>query len=911
MENLFENVVDNTKNNTPAILLVDASGSVKTNYTLSKTIFAKMQEIISNLSFDKFRLIFWNSNNETIRQPQNAFGNGVLKFMHVIEKSKIAQPFTLATTKIQSNCLTFPHIGFNAIPKEWISNKEPTHIYFITDGQMGYSNCDYTMLSNLKRDLKNSIESLFKNNNNVHLHIITVEAKNIDFNQVESLSFAAGGDVFNVIQNNNLTNFITEFKSYTPNNENGYHHINTVIPPSGYIPFRQQFFSETKMNLFMKYVYELVNNTDSEDELLKIVQSLSTTIKYATKDKPLKIVENITNTFCSMFNNTALDPSIVQFVLEDTVKLESRGQAIVFSEYRAKMKNLYKQAQDLLLQNTKNATGLTGNFISFPINNVILTGSSSLVTETINLNNTNYPNSSVTVENIKVPVLPLVTNQKLSTLNEQCVRQYIRAIISKQYSVNALEDIVMYYVMAICLKAFVSDINDTYKKSYQVLAEIMLKKKRLNSDITELSRLEDGELPIPNNGRIESFYGFMDKVKTLLKLECEPMTLWYLLCIALGNKNMIIKQLIHCKDSITKDFGDVNNDQLIELAKNRIDKLSVFEFPMEAMLDYTCAITLEDTSSTGGYKFKTHTTMTGSTCSPIYVLSGVGYTSLLDQENCYCPICYTNLTSDNFEDVGPKVVREITKDNVFGENIVDPFTSYQVRTNINTVSNNTYSVPTSSSNGTCKIAKKLLIVMKGTVGAGKTTYSSKLQEKIEELGATCINVGTDKYCKDGVPINQAVQMVTNEIRSVNNLDPTKCNTVVVIVDTCGEKNNGNIIFDYNFNGWKKVNVFPNHNKNNLKGYLAWSLRNVLNRPNTSNDSKFWLNPVSAGVSTCVDVHYRKAVALFGKKNVTKVNGSVMDSVLNMIKVDADEYQKYLDEYQKIDDHVDKIISKNI
>ncbi len=58
-------------------------------------------------------------------------------------------------------------------------------------------------------------------------------------------------------------------------------------------------------------------------------------------------------------------------------------------------------------------------------------------------------------------------------------------------------------------------------------------KKRLNMDITELSRLVAGELPTPNSGKIEDFYKFMRIVSNKLKLTYEPMTIWYILCLAL------------------------------------------------------------------------------------------------------------------------------------------------------------------------------------------------------------------------------------------------------------------------------------------------------------------------------------------------------------------------------------------
>ena len=139
-------------------------------------------------------------------------------------------------------------------------------------------------------------------------------------------------------------------------------------------------------------------------------------------------------------------------------------------------------------------------------------------------------------------------------MNEQCLRQYIRSIISRVYNINAFDDLIMYIVMAITMQVVLSDIDDKYKNIFRRLSTIMFKKKRVNSDISELERLEQGELPIPNDGNIDKFYAFMDKIKIFFKIDCSPLTLWYALCLALNNESIIVKQLIHCKESISKDF---------------------------------------------------------------------------------------------------------------------------------------------------------------------------------------------------------------------------------------------------------------------------------------------------------------------------------------------------------------------
>lgn len=869
MNTLFEDF--NQAQIQPAILLIDASGSVKSNYIGTTTIVDKMQDIVSKLSANNFRMIFWNSD---ANPDKNNFINGVMKLSHVIDKQVIRQPFFLACSRINQFCLTFPHLGFDAIPVEWINNTEPTHIYFITDGQMGYEKCDQKIMATLKSKLKESIESLFKKYNNIHLHIITVENKSMDFNNIEIFKIAAGSDVFNVIQDNNLTKFITEFVSFTPNNDSGYYHINTIIPPVGYIPFNNKCFSESKTNLFVKYLHELIKNTADENDLLKIVQYLSTTVKYLIKDKPKDFVQNIINMFCAMFEHTLLDITIVKFVLSDTVKLETEGKAIVFSEYRSKLKNLYKEAQNMLLQNTKNAIGLTNKFISMPVANVIVYGHHKYVNENIKLGQL-YPQSSVKINHLTIPVLPFDSSSSL--INEQCIRQYIRQCVATQYGVNGLDDIVIYIVMGIMAQVVISDVDDIFKKQYRQIATIMLKKRRANSESTELDRLEQGELPIPNDGRMDNFYKYMNKVKSILDMKCEPMTMWYILCLALNNQQMVTKQLIHCSDSIMKDYGKV--DDL--LTKITVTKIKVFEMPDQNIYDYNCVITLESTASTGGFLIKSHKTITGSNCSPIYILSVSGQKSMLEQPECFCPICYTNLTSDNFEKIGPKIDTEKI---IFNSDVINPYVIVAKAKSI-------------AKTGT-------LITMAGTVGSGKSTYAKLIQDKIEQSGGFCLNVGTDKYCKEGMSVKDAIKKIQGEFQKLKSVSNDK---IVVIIDTCGEQESNNKYFGTDFTKWKKINVMPNYDCTQLQNYLAWSLRNLLLRSEPNTNCNYWLNPRTASVSTCVDVHNRKSSALFNDK--IKVVGTDVDQILIEIGQNADMYQKFLDHKMIIDDEVDKVVKQ--
>ena len=884
------------------ILLVDASGSVKNTFTTG-TVFDKMLEICKSINSNRFRVIFWNSDNEkkTINTSANLFVSGILKLSHVVQKESLGQPFTLASKMIENNCLTYPHLAFDAIPNEWIDNTKPTHIYFITDGQMGYNLIPSYEMQSLKNNLKKSIETIFKKFNNIHLHIVTIESKSYDFNSVESLGIMAGGDFYDVIKTNGLTKYVTEFVSYALNHPNGFKHINSIIPPAGFIPYGGKCFSEANIGKFIRYLNTTVREfSQNETELLKIIQYLSSSIRYIIKDKSNQMAMQIIKTFCNIFAGTVLDSSIVEMMLSDTIKRENEGKAIVFSEYRAKLKNLYKEAQTMIINNTKNATGINERFISLPIAGKIVVGNGRIVTENINMQKTNYICSSVKMKDFVFPVLPLITSNP-GLMSGQCIRQFVRSIVGTQYRVNSMDDIVIYIVLGEMLRIVCSNVSDEYKNAYRKLATVMLMKKRLNSEQTEIERLENGDLPIPNNGNMDTFYSYMTRVSTIagIKPTILPLTVWYCICVALDNESIITKQLIHCREDITRNFSSVIPSNI--LSHIICDPVSIVEIPEEAMLDYNCVVTLDNTSTTGGYRIKQHESITGSQCSPYFVMSLNGYNEMITQPNVFCPICYSTLTNDNFEEVGPKITFE---EDVFND-VQNPFIPVATKLMNTPLANKMAELTISSS--ASSTSNTTVVFLKGTVGSGKTTISKLIKKKVEELGGACIVEGTDNYCKNGTLMKDAISMVSNNLKQfdyVNN--PRK----VVVIDTCGENCNKSCVFGQNYSSCKIIYCEPNFNSSKIDGYMAWTLRNVLNRSASGLDTDYWLNPSGAGLSTCINVHNKKAKTVikkqFQNENYYRLS---KENILAKINDTANEYDTYLAQNMPLDDQVTKLISK--
>jgi len=880
---LFTEISEQPQNN-PAILLVDASASVKSKFDPNNLIFDFMVEAIKKINCNLFRIIFWNS-NQNDEEHLTLFPKGVIVLPNVIEKRLIKQTFSIFKQKIEGPCLTFPHLAFEAIPKEWINNTQATHIYFITDGQIGYGGCESRELTNLKTSLQNQIERIFKVYNNVHLHIITIEDKKVDYTQVETINTMAGGDVFQLIQANGLTKYVTEFVSYAQNNIEGFHHINTIIPPKGFITFGTKCFSELKTYDFIRYLKDFVTaNSQNEDELLKVVQKLTKTINALIKDKQINIASNIIRTFCNIFKGTCIDFAIIEMMLHDTITLENQGKAFVFAEYRAKLRDLYKQAQLMLQHDTKRVIGMENEFATFPINNTIISGRSTLVCESIKLRNCTFPNSSIKIANHVIPVVPIL-DEFPSQMNEQCLRQYIRSIISAQFGGDNMSDLMIYYVLGQNLRIAMSNLPEKIKKSFRILSTIMLKKKRLNTNISELEKLESGDLPIPNMGDINTFYGYMADIKNKLSIKCSNMTLWYAMCCALNNPVLTVKQLIHCNDDIRKDFPNIQSNLLLETLQPQFvtSNINIFEIPKEYSYEYKCVITMDDTTMTGGYRYKEHKSLTNNDCFPNFIISELGYNAMFEHGNVMCPVCYSRLTAENFEKVPPRPNIDFKQ---FDNTFINPFNN---RMPIPTQIPIQFPTPILNNQNVNNGKRKILIVMKGTVGSGKSTFSEQLQARLLSIG-TVFCEGTDKYCIRGDNIKTACAKVHSTLMKASRYNQP---VVIVIIDTCGDRFIPSNVFGVNFSDFEIFEVYPNLFENNIDGYLAWTLSNVLKRTQSLPNSNFWLNPIAVPPVKCMSIHFDKAYGLFGNKVNRITKKTELNEILEDIKQKALEYSEIL------------------
>ena len=883
-----------------AILLIDASYSVlsKSNYETSSpdaTIFDEMLKISLALPHKKFRVLFWNSSNQ-----ENTFGiaangsgiRGVSKFPEEIEKEKLPQTFKLTSQKIKTCSVTEPHLGFCNID-DWLRAGFSQTIYFFTDGFIGWNRIQPYESQTLNRQLSDSIRRIVNAYPRVQINIIAVEGRPMDLSVEQSEMI--GNDVVAGISRNNMTGALTSYLSYAPNKTNGYVHINKVQTVPGFVPFGSRHFSILSTHFFMQYLADLIESKKTdEDALLRIIQDLTVTLNVLTKERPQKVREQTFNLFLHMFNDTVVDKSIAKFILSQGLAAEACGSAQLYADYRSNLKNLYADANRLLVNNAASALGINRDSLTLPLkagsNRIIVVSSSTTANETV----LNHKNGGYLCSGKLIPIVPFVSLQA-PLITKQCLRQWLRALIAKEYHLNATGDEIIFVAMGINLQvqlALLNDVSPLAKKireAYINLITVLLEKKRLNSQSTEMDALLAGNIFVPNDGNLQMFPNYLKRLQTSIGLaeNIDSLLLWYALCAA-HSPELAKSQWRHCQQHLgqrltLQDFSDW-------APKN----ISVYEIPEE--LEYECFVTLDSTEKVGGMRFKPHQVpilrngkIIFNDCCPKYVTSRQGFERIFEnKETTQCPICYANITKDQFEAVGPRgevqcrELESLETNQIFGAQRA--VASVAAPSPANATSSTFSSSSSASSVGT----PGRLIVLIGVVGCGKTTLAKAIKEIADRENRHCVIEGTDKYCMQGLSMQSAISTVATAIRNLVN-SSTKDKTL--ILDVCNERFDARDVFGVDLSSWKIEKIEVNLDRSMIPQYLDWSLRNVLQR----GEDDSYLNPSRSGLAICIKVHGRKAKSFFGAQAGTLMQENTpKEKALARVQSGAEAYQKMLD-----------------
>jgi hypothetical protein len=226
--------------------------------------------------------------------------------------------------------------------------------------------------------------------------------------------------------------------------------------------------------------------------------------------------------------------------------------------------------------------------------------------------------------------------------------------------------------------------------------------------------------------------------------------------------------------------------------------------------------------------------------------------------------------------------------------------------------------------------KRLLIIAKGIVGCGKSTFTRNLINSLQDLYSAansgdghdqgwtlfCADEGTDKYASRKAFGERPIEIVKRNLQKyrddaawcmemICSSSSSSCSTsslvsnnqnheetlkqaqrdFVVIIDTCGESES---IFDIDFSEWDHLEIWINFSTlDRISEYLAWSVRNVLCRSGHET-----LSPTQQGIQTCFDVAMRKGTAHgLEVSSLQSYDTSSLDKALQGLEEKASKYQQ--------------------
>jgi hypothetical protein len=491
-----------------AILLVDASASVTHDFVRGKSIYKRFAEIADALPHKQLRVLFWNSDNEN----NVNFPKGHIRAPFLVDTStKLEQSFGVAIMRIGCRCATMPHIAFSHID-DWLDAGFSNVVYLLTDGEIGWDSITPKELTDLKTRLSSTLKQMLDKHPDVQLHIVAVENKRRDFDQVEGLVGAAGCDVYQTLNDHNLTRHIARFVSYTPNTDQttGHVHINRTRAPPGFVPFQDSYFSPLHARKFARHVWNLIQAKSSDaDGLLRLLQDLSVSLSALCEGKSTAQRGHVVEEFSRMFAGTAVDEVIVAFMLDSALKDEFNGNAALFANHRARLKNLYQQADEVLHRSVRSALGVSAAsaFVGPPIQGKIIVGpAAELCNQPIypsggKNKNVPFEQAGHLIDGQVVPILlplgyraPLADDENVK-MSEQCARQWVRQIISNAHHLHPTSSQVMYYALGLALQTVLSpQLEAQVKDTYRQMGCLILRKKRNNSTSSELSAIRNGSL---------------------------------------------------------------------------------------------------------------------------------------------------------------------------------------------------------------------------------------------------------------------------------------------------------------------------------------------------------------------------------------------------------------------------------
>lgn len=168
---------------------------------------------------------------------------------------------------------------------------------------------------------------------------------------------------------------------------------------------------------------------------------------------------------------------------------------------------------------------------------------------------------------------------------------------------------------------------------------------------------------------------------------------------------------------------------------------------------------------------------------------------------------------------------------------------------------------------------KKAIFLIGSVGAGKSTIRVELVRQLKSMGYIVVVVNMDYLSKFGQQ-KQANEIFKTEIEHGEKLSQNQNKPIVLIIDMCNERLRtptfdlfGMRISD----NYECVTFMPNFFSDDVKGYQAWTIWNVIGRslPMTVYDH-WYLTKDGSSLKTCIRVANNKLTTMLSTNRLPLV-----------------------------------------
>lgn len=645
----FIESIENAQWDANPIVLLDSSGSTSSVFeSTSKSIFSTYKDVLKKILRPEQTSIY-------LAQWSSSFKSNGL-----IELNSLGQIKQHESGSTNLDCA----LNFD---KTFCENKSLVEIYILTDGECGGGDVFVTKLKELFKVV----------NGKLHIYIVTLTDTECDY---KTTNYDYGTQIYNIILQNSLSKNIKKFISF--NNlywETPYINLSNPEYHDGFIPYLDKYFSIMNLGKFMEWIDgEIKLHYENFDELLKISHNLVPTILHLSKNKSLKIQSDMIRMFAELFEDTPIQDDVLT-MLQKCVQDYNQGVVSSYQNYRDRRNKLFENAQITLLENVSEATSsmTQKHYVSFIVNDTIITFSPNQVQEQFQIYNIKYMNACASVENSNIPVLP--TNTKTSVnadtntmkkhhFGNQCIRQWIRTIYSARYGTYSSDDFLLYMFLTDFVRVRLSpSIPSDIIQYYRNLAFVILDRNRFQSGgKQEITFLLEGNHPQPNMGLIDEIYKIFAKcienAQIFKDLKFTPMVLWWAIVLSLNNKKLEKVQWNYCEKEVW-DFVSSYNDmttfepnKFLEFVSNLIQNviganphIKYYDYSQYDLSkpDFYDFVTLDENKDDVGYQINKHILYGKKYCTSKYVICESTWKEL---EGCSvnCPLCQKSLTQDDF-----------------------------------------------------------------------------------------------------------------------------------------------------------------------------------------------------------------------------------------------------------------------